>query len=80
MTLFYSIKFIDFDTRFSGEVEFPLNTYQNIEPYVEAMISYCRNDLTKSLKKWGFSADEMESVEFYYLKGSEENVFFSWTK
>ena len=80
MVLHYSINFENGLIPHHGEVEYPLNVYQNSEPYVESMTAFVKADLTKSLKKWGFTPDDMISVEFYFYKGSEEVVFFSWEK
>ena len=80
MVLHYSILFENAPIKHHGEVEYPLNVYQNSEPYVESMTSFVRADLTKSIKKWGFTPDEMISAEFYFYRGSEEVIFFSWEK
>ena len=80
MVLHYSISFLDCPLKYHGEVEYPLNVYQNSEPYVESMTAFVKADLTKSIKKWGFSPEDLASVEFYFYKGSEEIIFFSWEK
>jgi len=79
MVIHYSI---NFENGFPhhGEVDYPLNVYQNPEPYVESMTAFVKPALTKSLKKWGFTPDDMISAEFYFFKGSEEVIFFSWEK
>ena len=80
MVLHYSISFEGDPFKYHGEVEYPLNIYQNCEPYVESMTAFVKSALTKSIKKWGFTAEDMTSVEFYFFKGSEEVVFFQWEK
>ena len=80
MVLHYSINFENGLIPHHGEVEYPLNVYQNSEPYIESMTAFVRADLAKSIKKWGYTADDMISVEFYFFKGSEEVIFFSWEK
>ena len=79
MVLHYSINFKN-GFPHHGEVDYPLNVYQNPEPYVESMTAFVKSALTKSLKKWGFTPDDMISAEFYFFKGSEEVIFFSWEK
>ena len=80
MVLHYSINFENAPIKYHGEVIYPLNIYQNSEPYVESMTAFVRADLAKSIKRWGFSPDDMISAEFYFFKGSEEVVFFEWEK
>ena len=80
MTLFYSVDFKESIITHHGDTEYPLSVYQNSEPYTESMTAFVRADLAKSLKKWGFSPDDMVSVDFYFYKGSEEVIFFSWEK
>ena len=80
MLLHYSISFENAPLKYHGEVVYPLNVYQNSEPYVESMTAFVKADLTKSIKKWGHTPDEMIKAEFYFYKGSEEVIFFSWEK
>lgn len=80
MTLFYSITFSDFPIPHHSEVEYPINAYQNTEPYIESMKAFCNSALQKSLKKWGFASDDMISVDYYFYRGAEEIIFFSWEK
>ena len=80
MKLFYSCDFKNGFITHHGEVDYPLNVYQNSEPYIESMTAFVKSALTKSIKKWGFTPDDMASVEFYFYKGSEEVIFFSWEK
>ena len=80
MVLHYSINFKNGFITHHGEVVYPLNVYQNSEPYIESMTAFVKADLTKSIKKWGFTADDMISVDFYFHRGSEEVIFFSWEK
>jgi hypothetical protein len=80
MTLFFSVKFKNHSSRFIGEVEFPLNTFQFSEEYKPAMIAYCRRGLTNQLSKWGIEADQVIQAEFFFHRGSEEVMFFEWSK
>ena len=80
MKLYYSVDFKESIITHNGEVVYPLSIYQNCEPYVESMTAFVKFALTKSLKKWGFSSDDMIKAEFYFFKGSEEVIFFSWEK
>ena len=80
MLLHYSISFKNAPIRYHGEVEYPLNVFQNSEPYVKSMTAFVKADLTKSIKEWGFPPDDMITAEFYFYKGSEEVIFFSWEK
>ncbi len=80
MLLHYSISFSDCPIIHHGEIVYPIKCYQNFEPYVNSMIAFVKPALTKSLKKWGFTADDMVGAEFYFYKGSEEVIFFQWEK
>ena len=80
MVLHYSISFENDPFTYHGEISYPLNIYQNSEPYANSMTAFVKSALTKSIKKWGFTAEDMTSVEFYFFKGSEEVVFFQWEK
>jgi hypothetical protein len=80
MVLHYSINFENDPFTYHGEVDYPLNVYQNCEPYAESMTAFVKAALTKSIKKWGFTPDDMISAEFYFYRGSEEIIFFSWEK
>ena len=80
MKLYYSVDFKESIITHHGETKYPLNLYQNTEPYIDSMIAFVKADLTKSIKKWGFTPDQMTSAEFYFYKRSEEVVFFSWEK
>ena len=80
MTLHYSIIFDKFPVPHHSEISYPISAYQNYDKYTDSMIAFVKADLTKSLKKWGFTPDDMISAEFYFFKGSEEVIFFSWEK
>mgnify|MGYP007095026286 FL=1 len=80
MTLHYSIDFEDGFITHHGEIIYPIECYQNTEPYIKSMKAYCNSALQKSLKKWGFSPDDMISVDYYFYRGAEETIFFSWEK
>ena len=80
MLLHYSISFENAPIKYHGEVEYPLNLFQNSEPYVESMTAFVKADLTKSIKKWGFTPDDLIKADFYFYKRSEEVIFFSWEK
>ena len=80
MVLHYSISFKNGLIPHHGEVEYPLNVFQNSEPYIESMTAFVKSALAKSIKKWGFSSGDMIKAEFYFYRGSEEVIFFSWGK
>ena len=80
MVLHYSISFSDCPLKHHGEIVYPIECYQNTEPYIESMRAFCNSALQKSLKKWGHTPDEMIKAEFYFYRGSEEVIFFSWEK
>ena len=80
MGLHYSINFENGFITHHGEVDYPLNIYQNSEPYIESMTAFVKADLTKSIKRWGFTPDQMIKADFYFFRGSEEIIFFSWEK
>ena len=80
MLLHYSISFSDFPIAHHGEIEYPINAYQNYDKYTESMKAFCDASLERSLKKWGFTPSDIISVDYYFYKGSSETVFFSWEK
>ena len=80
MKLYYSVDFKDGFITHHGETDYPLNLYQNSEPYIDSMIAFVKADLTKSIKKWGFTSDQMIKADFYFYKRSEEVIFFEWEK
>ena len=80
MKLYYSVDFKNGLIKHHGDTEYPLNVYQNSEPYIESMTAFVKADLTKSIKKWGHTPDDMIKAEFYFYRGSEEVIFFSWEK
>ena len=80
MKLYYSCDFKNGLIKHHGDTEYPLNVYQNSEPYIESMTAFVKSALTKSIKKWGHTPDDMTAVEFYFYRGSEEIIFFSWGK
>ncbi len=80
MVLHYSISFEGSPITHHGEISYPISAYQNYDKYTDSMIAFVKADLTKSIKKWGHTPDEMIKAEFYFFKGSEEVIFFSWGK
>ena len=80
MVLHYSVSFENDPFTYHGETDYPLNIYQNSEPYIESMTAFVKPALTKSIKKWGFSSGDMISAEFYFYRMAEEVIFFSWEK
>ena len=80
MLLHYSVDFENDPFTYHGETNYPINIFQNCEPYIESMTAFVKADLAKSIKKWGFTPDEMIKAEFYFYRGSEEVIFFSWEK
>ena len=80
MKLYYSVDFKNGFITHHGEVSYPLNVFPISEPYIESMTAFVKADLTKSIKKWGFTPDQMIKADFYFYKRSEEVIFFSWEK
>ena len=80
MVLHYSINFENGFNTHHGEEDYPLSIYQNSEPYIESMTAFVKADFPKSIKKWGFTPDEMIEVAFYFYKNGEEIIFFQWKK
>ncbi|HTO17275.1 MAG TPA: hypothetical protein VLZ83_16035 [Edaphocola sp.] len=80
MKLYYSVDFKESIITHHGEISYPISAYQNYDKYTESMTAFVKADLTKSIKKWGYTADDMVAVEFYFYRGSEEVIFFSWEK
>ena len=80
MVLHYSISFEGATIPHHGETNYPLNVFQNSEPYIDSMIAFVKAALTKSIKNWGFTPDDMVTAEFYFYRGSEEVIFFQWEK
>ena len=80
MLLHYSINFENDPFTYHGETDYPLNIYQKTEPYAESMTAFVKSDLVDSMRKWGFTPEQIARVEFYFYRGSEEKIFFSWGK
>ena len=80
MKLFYSVDFKNGFITHHGETDYPISAYQNYDKYTESMTAFVKADLTKSIKKWGFTPEDMIEVAFYFYRGSEEVIFFSWEK
>ena len=80
MKLYYSCDFENGLIKHHGEISYPISAYQNYDKYTESMIAFVKADLTKSIKNWGFTPDDMISVDFYFYRGSEEVIFFQWEK
>ena len=80
MKLYYSVDFKESIITHHGEISYPISAYQNYEPYIDSMTAFVRADLAKSIKKWGFTPDDMVKAEFYFYRGSEEVIFFQWEK
>ena len=80
MVLHYSVNFENGFITHHGEIDYPLNVYQNSEPYIESMTAFVKPALTKSIKKWGYTPDDMIKAEFYFYRMAEEVVFFSCEK
>lgn len=80
MVLHYSINFENGFITHHGETKYPLNLYQNTEPYIDSMTAFVKAALTKSIKNWGFTPDQIIKAEFYFFKLAEEIIFFEWEK
>ena len=80
MKLYYSVDFKESIITHHGEIDYPLNVYQNSEPYIDSMTAFVKSALTKSIKKWGHTPDDMVEVAFYFYKNGEEIIFFEWKK
>ena len=80
MTLHYSANFQETQNTFHGEVNYPLEIFQTDEKYTKSMTAFCRKALTTSCEKWGFDPADLIKAEFYFYRGSEEIIFFSWEK
>ena len=80
MLLHYSISFEGATITHHSEISYPISAYQNYDKYTDSMTAFVKADLTKSIKKWGFTPDQMIKADFYFFRGSEENIFFSWEK
>jgi len=80
MLLHFSVSFENAPIKYHGETEYPISAYQNYDKYIDSMTAFVKADLTKSFKKWGYTADDMTAVDFYFFRGAEEVVFFEWEK
>ena len=80
MLLHFSVSFKGAPIKYHGEIDYPLNVYPISEPYIESMTAFVKADLAKSIKKWGFSPDDMVKVDFYFYKNGEEIIFFEWER
>ena len=80
MVLHYSISFENDPFTYHGETDYPLNIYKKAEPCVESMTAFVKSDLVDSMRKWGYTPDQITRAYFYFYKMSEEIVFFEWEK
>ncbi len=80
MTLHYSIDFEDGFITHHGEIIYPISAYQNYGKDTESMTAFVKADLSKQIIKWGFTPTQMIKAEFYFYRGAEEVIFFSWEK
>ena len=80
MVLHYSVNFENDPFTYHGETDYPINIYQNSKPYVESMTAFVKSDLVDSMRKWGFTPDQIVKAEFYFYRMAEEVVFFDWEK
>ncbi len=80
MVLNYSVNFENDPFTYHGEVDYPLNIYQNCEPYAESMTAFVKSDLVDSMRKWGYTPAQIVKAEFYFYRMAEEVVFFEWEK
>ena len=80
MVLHYSVNFENDPFTYHGETDYPLNIYQKTEPYAESMTAFVKSDLVDSMRKWGFTPDQIVKAEFYFYRMAEEVVFFDWEK
>ena len=80
MLLHYSISFENDPFTYHGETDYPINIYQKTEPYAESMTAFVKSDLVDSMRKWGYTPDQIVKAEFYFYRMAEEVIFFSWEK
>ena len=80
MVLHYSVNFEGDPFTYHGETDYPLNIYQNCEPYAESMTAFVKSDLVDSMRKWGYTPDQIVKAEFYFFRMAEEIIFFDWEK
>ena len=80
MKLYYSVDFKESIITHHGEISYPISAYQNYDKYTESMTAFVKSALTKSIKNWGFTPDDMVEVAFYFYKNGEEIIFFEWEK
>ena len=80
MVLHFSVNFENDPFTYHGETEYPLNIFQNCEPYAESMTAFVKSDLVDSMRKWGYTPEDLTAVCFYFYRMAEEIVFFEWEK
>jgi hypothetical protein len=44
------------------------------------MTAFVKADLVDSMRKWGFTPDQIVKADFYFYRGLEERIFFHWEK
>ncbi len=80
MVLHYSIDFKNGLITHHGEVSYPISAYQNYDKYTDSMTAFVKSDLVDSMRKWGFTPDQIVKAEFYFFRMAEEIIFFEWEK
>ena len=63
----FSVNFENDPFTYHGETEYPLNIFQNCEPYAESMTAFVKSDLVDSMRKWGYTPEDLTAVCFYFL-------------
>ena len=73
MLLHYSVRFEGENIKYHGEISF-------FREHIEEMNKICKMALMRSLKKWGYEADQLVFSEFYFYFDGKEINFFTWYK
>ena len=80
MVLYYSINFENDPFTYHGETDYPINIYRKTEPFIESITAFVKSDLVDSMRKWGFTPDQIVKADFYFYRMAEEVMFFEWEK
>ena len=80
MLLHYSISFENDPFTYHEKIDYPLNIYRKTEPFVESITAFVKSDLVDSMRKWGYTPEQIVEAKFYFYRMAEEIVFFDWGK
>ena len=76
--LHYSVRFEGENIKYHGEISFFRELTEGYQKHIDEMRKICKVGLMRSLKKWGYEADQLVFSEFYFYFDGKEINFFTW--